>query len=50
MSLLAAILCLSVMILPTTALFWLGGLFAPLVHWCFDRTVRRARLPTRADQ
>ncbi len=36
--------------LPTTALFWLGGLFAPLVHWCFDRTVRRARLPTRADQ
>ncbi len=36
--------------LPTTALFWMGGLFAPLVHWCFDRTVRRARPPIRGGE
>jgi 3-dehydrosphinganine reductase len=33
--------------LPLTALFWLGGLFAPLVNRYFDRIARKAR--ARAD-
>lgn len=28
---------------PITALFWLGGLFAPFVNWSFDRMIRRSR-------
>jgi 3-dehydrosphinganine reductase len=34
--------------LPITALFWLGGLFAPFVNWSFDRTIRQARAKNRA--
>lgn len=36
--------------LPITALFWLGGLFAPFVNWSFDRTIRQARAKKRAGQ
>jgi 3-dehydrosphinganine reductase len=36
--------------LPVTALFWLGGLLGPILHGCFDRTIRRVRAKLRADQ
>ena len=33
--------------LPVTALAWLGGLFAPLLRWNFDRTASKARRAAR---